>query len=179
MDKNKNRTDLLAAGRKKLQQYQKKKDGKGGKSSRKANKTDHGDSSSASQPPPVQDTDTELVELSSKAPMDTSVATNADVATPDPSSTSVVPIEVSKVDESVSDSVPNEDLQSSNLDNVTPTVSPPRTIHVEGKLERAFSAGLKAVLDDGTDHKAGEMIAAHGEDQGHCRKMIIQIIEAV
>lgn len=34
MDKNKNRTDLLAAGRKKLQQFRQKKDGKGGKSSK-------------------------------------------------------------------------------------------------------------------------------------------------
>ncbi|XP_047259763.1 trans-Golgi network-localized SYP41-interacting protein 1 isoform X1 [Capsicum annuum] len=34
MDKNKSRTDLLAAGRKKLQQFRQKKDGKGGKSSK-------------------------------------------------------------------------------------------------------------------------------------------------
>ncbi|CAN4077167.1 unnamed protein product [Withania somnifera] len=34
MDKNKNRTDLLTAGRKKLQQFRQKKDGKGGKSSK-------------------------------------------------------------------------------------------------------------------------------------------------
>ncbi|XP_060179494.1 uncharacterized protein LOC132609500 isoform X3 [Lycium barbarum] len=34
MDKNKGRTDLLAAGRKKLQQFRQKKDGKGGKSSK-------------------------------------------------------------------------------------------------------------------------------------------------
>lgn len=39
MDKNnKNRTDLLAAGRKKLQQFRQKKDGKGGKSSGKSSK---------------------------------------------------------------------------------------------------------------------------------------------
>lgn len=40
MDKNKNRTDLLAAGRKKLQQYRKKKDGKGSKSSSKPSKSE-------------------------------------------------------------------------------------------------------------------------------------------
>nr|GMD26305.1 golgin subfamily A member 4-like isoform X2 [Ipomoea batatas] len=39
MDKNKNRTDLLAAGRKKLQQYRQKKDNKGGKSSGKPGKS--------------------------------------------------------------------------------------------------------------------------------------------
>ncbi|XP_021834760.1 golgin subfamily A member 4 isoform X1 [Prunus avium] len=44
MDKNKSRTDLLAAGRKKLQQYRQKKDSKGsgshGKSSKKSGKSD-------------------------------------------------------------------------------------------------------------------------------------------
>ncbi|WCJ30498.1 Trans-Golgi network-localized SYP41-interacting protein 1 [Euphorbia peplus] len=47
MDKNKNRTDLLAAGRKKLQQYRQKKDGKGssshGKPSKKSSKSDRHD----------------------------------------------------------------------------------------------------------------------------------------
>lgn len=44
MDKNKNRTDLLAAGRKKLQQYRQKKDNKSsnqGKSLNKASKSEH------------------------------------------------------------------------------------------------------------------------------------------
>ncbi|XP_031276337.1 abnormal long morphology protein 1 isoform X1 [Pistacia vera] len=44
MDKNKNRTDLIAAGRKKLQQFRQKKDGKGsssqGKSSKKSSKSE-------------------------------------------------------------------------------------------------------------------------------------------
>lgn len=44
MDKNKNRTDLLAAGRKKLQQFRKQKDTKGSKSSGKSGKSDHADS---------------------------------------------------------------------------------------------------------------------------------------
>ncbi|KAI3505518.1 hypothetical protein L1887_27649 [Cichorium endivia] len=176
MDKNKNRTDLLAAGRKKLQQYRQKKDGKGSKSSNKANKPDGdvvtGDSSSVSKPPPVQASSTELVELSSQGSTDTSPATNADMATSDLSSTSNVPIEVSKVDESADDSVPIKDLQSSNLDDVIPIVSPPQKIVTEGEHESGFTVGLKAVLEDRIDHKAGEMIAVHGEDQGHCRKMI-------
>ncbi|KAI3690272.1 hypothetical protein L2E82_48251 [Cichorium intybus] len=169
MDKNKNRTDLLAAGRKKLQQYRQKKDGKGSKSSNKANKPDRdvatGDSSSVSKPPPVQASSAELVELSSQGSTDTSPATNADMATSDLSSTSNVPIEVSKSDESVDDSVPNKDLQSSNLDDVIPIISPPRKIVTEGEHESGFTVGLKAVLDDRIDHKAGEMIAVHGEDQ--------------
>ncbi|CAI9284990.1 unnamed protein product [Lactuca saligna] len=165
MDKNKNRTDLLAAGRKKLQQYRQKKDGKGSKSSGKANKPGRdvvaGDSSSVAKSSPEQVSGTELVELSSQASTDTSVATNADVAAPDPSSTSVAPIEVSKVDDSVS----NEDLQSSNRDDVIPTFSPPKIVNIEGKLESGLSVGLKGVLDNSFAHKAGEMIAAHGEDQ--------------
>ncbi|XP_048227937.1 trans-Golgi network-localized SYP41-interacting protein 1 isoform X4 [Ricinus communis] len=48
MDKNKSRTDLLAAGRKKLQQYRQKKDGKGssshGKSSKKSSKSEQHES---------------------------------------------------------------------------------------------------------------------------------------
>ncbi|KAL7599412.1 hypothetical protein Lser_V15G22884 [Lactuca serriola] len=165
MDKNKNRTDLLAAGRKKLQQYRQKKDGKGSKSSGKANKPERdvfvGDSSSVAKSSPEQVSATELVELSPQASTDTSVATNADVAAPDPSSTSVAPIEVSKVDDSVS----NEDLKSSNLDDAIPTFSPPKIVNIEGKLESGLSVGLKGVLDDSFAHKAGEMIAAHGEDQ--------------
>lgn len=175
MDKNKNRTDLLAAGRKKLQQYRQKKDGKGSKSSGKANKPERdvfvGDSSSVAKSSPEQVSATELVELSPQASTDTSVATNADVAAPDRSSTSVAPIEVSKVDDSVS----NEDLKSSNLDDAIPTFSPPKIVNIEGKLESGLSVGLKGVLDDSFAHKAGEMIAAHGEDQvpdGHCRKII-------
>lgn len=171
MDKNKNRTDLLAAGRKKLQQYRQKKDGKGGKSSGKGSKPDRdvatGDSSSVAKASPGEGSATELVELSPQGSM---VATNADVATPDLSSTSNVPIQVSKVD----DSVPHVDLQvqSSNIDDVIPVVSPPKTVNIEGKHESGLFIGLKAVLDDSYAHKAGETAAAHGEDQGHCRKMI-------
>ncbi|XP_058203627.1 trans-Golgi network-localized SYP41-interacting protein 1 isoform X3 [Rhododendron vialii] len=52
-DKNKNRTDLLAAGRKKLQQFRQKKDGKSSKSSGKAAKSEHdidADAASAAKP---------------------------------------------------------------------------------------------------------------------------------
>ncbi|KAM3687682.1 hypothetical protein ACJW31_10G092800 [Castanea mollissima] len=57
MDKNKSRTDLLAAGRKKLQQYRQKKEGKGsashGKSSKKSGKSDQheGDADESSTTP--------------------------------------------------------------------------------------------------------------------------------
>ncbi|PPS05151.1 hypothetical protein GOBAR_AA15525 [Gossypium barbadense] len=55
MEKNKNRTDLLTAGRKKLQQFRQKKDGKGssskGKSSKKSKKPEqHGSDSDAPNP---------------------------------------------------------------------------------------------------------------------------------
>ena len=148
-----------------LQQYRQKKDGKGSKSSGKANKSECdvvvGDSSSVAKSSPEQVSTTELVELYSQASTHTYVATNVDVAAPDPSSTSVAPIEVSKVDDSVS----NEDPQSSNRDDVIPTFSPPKIVNIEGKLESGLSVGLKGVLDDSFGHKAGEMIVAHGEDQ--------------
>ncbi|PPS09318.1 hypothetical protein GOBAR_AA11301 [Gossypium barbadense] len=54
MDKNKSRTDMLAAGRQKLQQFRQKKDGKGsssrGKSSKKPNKSDADAASSVGKP---------------------------------------------------------------------------------------------------------------------------------
>ncbi|MBA0847246.1 hypothetical protein Goshw_014969 [Gossypium schwendimanii] len=55
MEKNKNRTDLLSAGRKKLQQFRQKKDGKGssskGKSSKKSKKPEqHGSDSDVTNP---------------------------------------------------------------------------------------------------------------------------------
>ncbi|XP_012443449.1 trans-Golgi network-localized SYP41-interacting protein 1 isoform X3 [Gossypium raimondii] len=54
MDKNKSRTDMLAAGRQKLQQFRQKKDGKGsssrGKSSKKSNKSDADAASSVGKP---------------------------------------------------------------------------------------------------------------------------------
>ncbi|KAI4376354.1 hypothetical protein MLD38_014123 [Melastoma candidum] len=64
MDKNKGRTDLLAAGRKKLQQFRQKKDGKGssahGKSSKKHVKSEPAEDDSdskVSQSAPVMSID--------------------------------------------------------------------------------------------------------------------------
>ncbi|XP_071733748.1 uncharacterized protein [Rutidosis leptorrhynchoides] len=124
MDKNKNRTDLLAAGRKKLQQYRQKKDGKGSKSSGKGSKPDFDvvteESSSIGKPTKgkkhvaateatVQHSSTEDVDLSS-----------ADVATQD-ISTSSLPIEISEAGESVGHSGPDENQQCSNRDDEIPT----------------------------------------------------------
>nr|XP_043627506.1 putative leucine-rich repeat-containing protein DDB_G0290503 isoform X2 [Erigeron canadensis] len=199
MDKNKNRTDLLAAGRKKLQQYRQKKDGKGGKSSGKANKpepdvvADESSSFSKStkgkiQLPapeaPVEGSTTEapvegsateapVESLATEAPVGGSVAelansSNDGVTTPD-LSTSNLPIEVAEADESINVSVPDEDLHSSNIDDVTLTVSSPRTVNIEGNSESGHvpvtPVGLKAVLDDGFARKAGEAKAVSGEDQ--------------
>ncbi|KAJ7958642.1 GRIP and coiled-coil domain-containing protein 2 [Quillaja saponaria] len=57
MDKNKSRTDLLAAGRKKLQQYRQKKDGKGS--------GDHGKSSKKSSKPKQHEGDTDATATTS------------------------------------------------------------------------------------------------------------------
>ncbi|KAK9077808.1 hypothetical protein SSX86_006146 [Deinandra increscens subsp. villosa] len=169
MDKNKNRTDLLAAGRKKLQQYRQKKDGKGSKSSSKANKPDSDvitdESSSVAKTTKgkkqfpetelsVQDSVTEIVDSS-----------NADMATPDLSSTSDLPTENSETDVSIDTSVPGENLQSSNLPDAMPTGFPLKTVNIEGEPESDYVSvtpiGLNAVIDG----KAGEVKAASGEDQ--------------
>lgn len=98
MDKNKNRTDLLAAGRKKLQQYRQKKDNKGssshGKSSKKSSKSEQHEadadaiSVAAKPPPPPQVLEGEIesqsisdVDSSVSNSMENSSAPNIDVAT--------------------------------------------------------------------------------------------------
>ncbi|KAI3756178.1 hypothetical protein L1987_55994 [Smallanthus sonchifolius] len=173
MDKNKNRTDLLAAGRKKLQQYQQKKDGKGSKSSGKANKPDPDvitdDTSSVAKPTKgkKQFLDTEVsVQDSSKELVDSS---NADMVTPGLSSTSDLPTEVSETDVSINISVPVENLQSSNFDDAMPAASSLETVSIEGNPESDYvsvaSVGLDAVFDDNSAGKAGEVKAASGEDQ--------------
>ncbi|KAJ0802335.1 hypothetical protein HanPI659440_Chr03g0127871 [Helianthus annuus] len=172
MDKNKNRTDLLAAGRKKLQQYRQKKDGKGGKSSGKANKPDpdvnteesssvakqtKGKKQSAETNVPVQDSATELVDSS-----------NADITAPDLSSTSDLPTEVSETDVSVNTSVSDENLQSSNLDDAMPADLSLKGVDIEGQPDSDYVSvtpvGFEAVLDN-IAVKAGDVKAASGEDQ--------------
>ncbi|PKI61286.1 hypothetical protein CRG98_018312 [Punica granatum] len=63
MEKNKNRTDLLAAGRKKLQQFRQKKDGKGetsqGKSTKKPSKSEQLESNAVDAASKPQDIDVE------------------------------------------------------------------------------------------------------------------------
>ncbi|KAI7752508.1 hypothetical protein M8C21_015859 [Ambrosia artemisiifolia] len=157
-----------------LQQYRQKKDGKGSKSSGKANKPDldvvTDESSSVAKQTkgkkqlpetlenqvPVQDSATELVDSS-----------NADVTTSDLSSTSDLPTEVSETDVSVSTSVPDENLQSSNLDDAVPAASL-KTVNIEENPESDYVSvtpvGLEAVLDNFAG-KAGEVKAASGEDQ--------------
>nr|GEY51264.1 hypothetical protein [Tanacetum cinerariifolium] len=123
-----------------LQQYRQKKDGKGSKSG-KSNKPDPDvvtdESSSAAKPKkgkkqapaseaPAQTLPTELVDSS-----------NADVATPDLSSTSNLLIEVSEADESVVPSAAEETLQSSiivdssNADVSTPDLSSTSMLPIE------------------------------------------------
>ncbi|XP_076936973.1 uncharacterized protein LOC143604345 [Bidens hawaiensis] len=163
MDKNKNRTDLLAAGRKKLQQYRQKKDGKGSKSSGKANKPDPDvitdESSSVAKPikgkkqspVPAQDSATESVDSS-----------NADMATPDLSSTSDLPSEISETDVSINTSVSDENLQSSNLNDAMPTDLSLKSIDIEGKPE---SDHVSTEPVDNFAGKSGDVEAACGEDQ--------------
>ncbi|KAK6237119.1 hypothetical protein QQP08_026710 [Theobroma cacao] len=92
MDKNKSRTDLLAAGRKKLQQYRQKKDGKGssskGKSSKKSNKSEQHESdadaaSSVAKPTvssQVSEGETADVDFSVSQSMESSLPSGLDTA---------------------------------------------------------------------------------------------------
>ncbi|KAL7187137.1 hypothetical protein ACSBR1_037244 [Camellia fascicularis] len=108
MDKNKNRTDLLAAGRKKLQQYRQKKDTKGSKSAGKAGKSERdsdADAASTAAKPAVvllqdpdgevsslHDSDSGIVDSSITRPSENSQAIdNIDIATNDPLSVVVIP----------------------------------------------------------------------------------------
>ncbi|XP_065849112.1 trans-Golgi network-localized SYP41-interacting protein 1 isoform X2 [Euphorbia lathyris] len=111
MDKNKNRTDLLAAGRKKLQQYRQKKDGKGssshGKTSKKSSKSDRHDSevdevsnlttsTALSQVPEVEimlplDSDLEASDSSVSHPVEKLVASDVSTEAIDQSTTPMLP----------------------------------------------------------------------------------------
>ncbi|KAL8264045.1 hypothetical protein R6Q59_022175 [Mikania micrantha] len=168
MDKNKNRTDLLAAGRKKLQQYRQKKDGKGSKSSGKVNKSDPDvitdESTSVAKPTKgkkefsetevsAQDSAAELVDSS-----------NFDMVTPDLSSASDLPTEVSETDVPISTLVQDENLKSSNLDG-TPSASSLKAVNIEGKTESDYVSVTPVGLNVVADGKAGEIKAASGEDQ--------------
>ncbi|PSS20986.1 Centromere-associated protein like [Actinidia chinensis var. chinensis] len=107
MDKNKNRTDLLVAGRKRLQQFRQKKDSKGSKSSGKAGKSER-DSDADAAPDaakpaavllpvpdaevrPVYESDAAVVDSSVVLSRDSSQSANMDIATIDPLSAVVVP----------------------------------------------------------------------------------------
>ncbi|CAK9168977.1 unnamed protein product [Ilex paraguariensis] len=98
MDKNKNRTDLLAAGRKKLQQFRQKKDSSGSKSSGKNSKSESeatADSSSAADKPIVvpqnlpvgerlvHNSDAGSIDTSASDLFDYTVAADIDIATVD------------------------------------------------------------------------------------------------
>ncbi|XP_039019026.1 uncharacterized protein LOC120150394 isoform X2 [Hibiscus syriacus] len=95
MDKSNNRTDLLAAGRQKLQQFRQKKDGKGsssrGKSSRKSNKADADAACSVSKPtvlPQFSEGETTAVDLavsqSSESLLPSGLDSTAVVSSPEP-----------------------------------------------------------------------------------------------
>ncbi|KAL5559397.1 hypothetical protein UlMin_035608 [Ulmus minor] len=108
MDKNKSRTDLLAAGRKKLQQFRQKKDNKGsgshGKSSKKSGKSEHLEAdavSSAAKPPslsPVPEgetashvgSDSPIIESSTSSFVE-NLCPDIDVAVVDPTTVATTP----------------------------------------------------------------------------------------
>ncbi|KAK8487148.1 hypothetical protein V6N11_013680 [Hibiscus sabdariffa] len=95
MDKNKSRTDLLAAGRQKLQQFRQRKDGKGsssqGKSLKKSNKTDADTASSIAKPTvssQVSEGETTAIDLAVSQSTESSLPSGLDstavVSSPEP-----------------------------------------------------------------------------------------------
>ncbi|GFZ08213.1 hypothetical protein Acr_20g0000210 [Actinidia rufa] len=137
MDKNKNRTDLLAAGRKRLQQFRQKKDSKGSKSSGKAGKSERDSDADAApdvanpaaallQVPdaevrPVHESDAVVVDSSVTLLRDSSQSADMYIATIDPLSVVVVP-ETGSVTTTLADNV---ELQSedSGVDEATRKLS--------------------------------------------------------
>ncbi|KAL1159510.1 hypothetical protein V6Z11_A07G002400 [Gossypium hirsutum] len=124
MEKNKNRTDLLTAGRKKLQQFRQKKDGKGssskGKSSKKSKKSEqHGSDSDAPNPVAKQ---TALLQVSEGETTagDSTVSQSAEKSSlPTGPDTAAF---VSPVESIVSEeTVPNGEQSTQTVDSMTST----------------------------------------------------------
>ncbi|KAK0572554.1 hypothetical protein LWI29_033410 [Acer saccharum] len=170
-DKNKSRSDLLKAGRKKLQQFREKKDGKGGssshgKSSKKSSKSEQHQSdtdaaSSAANPTvsslteveDVSNVDSDLQVVDSDL-MENSLVPETDGASVDPSSVVITP-EESIVDTSLAHDSELPPLQSGVSDNYsTVPKNKESTQIVDAEESRAIpSATLGApVLEGETKH---------------------------
>ncbi|KAJ4834037.1 hypothetical protein Tsubulata_049122, partial [Turnera subulata] len=152
MDKNKNRTDLLAAGRKKLQQYRQKKDNKGGsshgKSSKKSSKSEQQESdadkaSSASNSSKLPESSGKGIVSLSASDLGTSDAKSDNLVAIDPSSVSLASEPGGGVTV-VSDSV-NVDMQDQDPDNNRDSSNP-----IEGKNVGAIDDETKNLTQFGT-----------------------------
>ncbi|OMO90605.1 Prefoldin [Corchorus olitorius] len=159
MDKKNNRSDLLVAGRKKLQQFRQKKDGKGsgsqGKSSKKSNKSEQHESvadatSSAAKPTvssQVPEGETAVVDLSVSQSMGSSLPSGLDTAAGVSSLESIasetgnaeiilanndgLPIEVvAHGDGNFDSSVPNGGESTQTIDNEPSTEIPSSTADI-------------------------------------------------
>ncbi|XP_058002136.1 trans-Golgi network-localized SYP41-interacting protein 1-like isoform X2 [Hevea brasiliensis] len=141
MDKNKSRTDLLAAGRKKLQQFRQKKDGKGnsshGKSSKKSGKSEQQESctdavlntaNSTALPEVLEgeivsniDSNLGVEDSSFSHSIENSVVSGVDIAAVDPLSIPMI-TDTSSIDDTNMDKqavgVHENDIDSSNSSNV-------------------------------------------------------------
>ncbi|KAL6985095.1 hypothetical protein U1Q18_018473 [Sarracenia purpurea var. burkii] len=194
MDKNKSRTDLLAAGRKKLQQFRQKKDSKGSKSSGKGGKSEH-DSDADAKPAAVSlqfpDAEVRSVPESDAGTVDLPVTLSKDysLATNDPLSVAVIPEmgtvtmtmassdelppEESGVDESKTLPCSGKEQDFDSL--VSHHVESTNTVNAEGP-GLTSSGNLKSVVSESTNTDlvgatkpvaiAVEAECAHGEDQG-------------
>ncbi|KAL5850053.1 hypothetical protein ACOSQ4_008066 [Xanthoceras sorbifolium] len=179
MDKNKSRSDLLKAGRKKLQQFREKKDGKGssssshGKSSKKSSKSEQHQSdtdatSSAakltvSSNPEVEDVshvDSDLRVVDSDS-MENSLASETDVAAIDLSSVVITP-EADIVDTSLAhdNELPPQQSRVGDADSAVPNEMESTQI-VDAEERRAAPSAIlgSPVLEGETKHADNSGIA--------------------
>ncbi|KAL9439839.1 hypothetical protein AB3S75_018663 [Citrus x aurantiifolia] len=180
MDKNKSRTDMLAAGRKKLQQFRQKKDGKGsssqGKSLKKSGKSEQHEAdidaaSTAGKPtgslvpegesasPSHVDSNLGVMDSNS---IENSLAPEIDVAAVDSSSVVVTPescmVEISLARDAVlspqggdvPSSVPNEGERMQNTDTEAARAVPSSTVDIPVLDGETKDADISVVTDGST-----------------------------
>lgn len=157
MDKNKGRNDLLAAGRKKLQQFRQKKDGKAsssqGKSSRNSGKSEKHESDTSTSTTAKPTASSQVVEREIASHVDSGEG-NVDMS---PS-----------LESSLAPKVGSANLELS-LQNITPEVGDAEVVlvqEVELKLQKLAIA----------EHDVGVLVHNGGED---CQDIDVEIVRAM
>ncbi|KAF2283556.1 hypothetical protein GH714_011979 [Hevea brasiliensis] len=195
MDKNKSRTDLLAAGRKKLQQFRQKKDGKGssshGKSSKKSGKSEQQESctdavlntaNSTALPEVLEgeivsniDSNLGVEDSSFSHSIENSVASGVDIAAVDPLSIPMI-TDTSSIDDTNMDKqavgVHENDIDSSNSSNVEriDVLAPSVIVETMDDTSVTFELESRSREKEELLPSKEDTPDARG-DQGQCRKL--------